>query len=127
MARISDQVDLSTRTMHTEINVQNPKLEIVPGMYAEASLVLRQKNDALVVSVQALNREEDSVTVFLVGPNNKIEERKVQLGIETPDQAEIISGLNQGDLVVIGNRSQLRAGMTIEPKLSAALSAEGGM
>jgi RND family efflux transporter MFP subunit len=126
VARVSDQVDLSTRTMHTEIDVSNPNLEIIPGMYAKASIALKQKSNALVVPVQALSRQEDRVTVFLVGKDNKIEERLVQLGIETPDQAEIVSGLNQNDLVIIGNRSQLRAGMAIEPKLISALPAGGG-
>jgi RND family efflux transporter MFP subunit len=126
VARVSDQVDVSTRTMHTEIDVLNPKLEIIPGMYASASIVLNQKKGALVVPVQALSRQENGVTVFLVGKDNKIEERQVKLGIETPDKAEILSGLNQDDLVVIGNRSQLRAGMAIEPKLISALSAGGG-
>jgi RND family efflux transporter MFP subunit len=126
VARVSDQVDLSTRTMHTEIDVSNPNLEIIPGMYAKASIALKQKSNALVVPVQALSRQEDRVTVFLVGKDNKIEERPVQLGIETPDQAEIVSGLNQNDLVIIGNRSQLRAGMAIEPKLISALPAGGG-
>jgi RND family efflux transporter MFP subunit len=126
VARVSDQVDVSTRTMHTEIDVLNPKLEIIPGMYASASIVLNQKKNALVVPVQALSRQENGVTVFLVGNGNKLEERQVKLGIETPDKAEIVSGLNQDDLVVIGNRSQLRAGMAIEPKLISAPSAGGG-
>jgi multidrug efflux pump subunit AcrA (membrane-fusion protein) len=51
VARISDQVDLSTRTMHTEIDVSNPKLEIIPGMYAKASIILKEKHGALVVPV----------------------------------------------------------------------------
>jgi multidrug efflux pump subunit AcrA (membrane-fusion protein) len=74
-----------------------------------------------------LSRQEDRVTVFLVDRDNKIEERPVQLGIETPDQVEIVSGLNQDDLVVVGNRSQLRVGMKIEPKLISAPSAGGGI
>ena len=127
VARISDQVDLSTRTMHTEIDVSNPKLEIISGMYAKASIILKEKQGALVVPVQALSRQEDRVTVFLVDRDNKIEERPVQLGIETPDQVEIVSGLNQDDLVVVGNRGQLRVGMKIEPKLISAPSASGGI
>jgi RND family efflux transporter MFP subunit len=127
VARIAGQVNLSTRTMHTEIDVPNPKLEIVPGMYAEASIVLKQRRNALAVPVQALNREERRVTVFLVDKGNKIQERPVQLGIETPDRVEIVSGLSQDDLVVVGNRSQLRPGMTVVPKLISASSASGRM
>ncbi|MFI5095011.1 MAG: efflux RND transporter periplasmic adaptor subunit [Candidatus Acidiferrales bacterium] len=126
VARIAGQVDMATRTMHTEIDVPNPKLEIVPGMYAEASIVLKNRPEALAAPVQALSREESSVTVFMVDKDNKIQERAVQLGIETPDQAEILSGLSPGDLVVVGNRSQLRPGMTIIPKLVSVASVSGG-
>lgn len=127
VVRIAGQVNLSTRTMYTEIDVPNPKFEIIPGMYAEASIVIKQRRNALAAPVQALNREEHRVTVFLVDKDNKIQERPVQLGIETPDNAEIISGLNPGDLVVVGNRSQLRPGTTVEPKLISVASASGRM
>ena len=125
VARIADQVDLSTRTMHTEIAVPNPGLQIVPGMYAEASLVLKENQMVLSVPVQALARQEDRVTVFLVDKDNKIQERQVQVGIEMPDQVEILSGLDENDIVVIGNRSQLRTGMAIQPKLISSASTGG--
>ncbi len=127
VARVADQIDFSTRTMHTEIDVPNPILEIVPGMYAEVSLVLKEKHDALAVPVQALDQQEGRVTVFAVDRNNKIQERQVQLGIETPDEVEIISGLHENDLVVVGNRSQLRPGALVQPKLASAGLTVGGI
>jgi RND family efflux transporter MFP subunit len=127
VARVADQIDLSTRTMHTEIDVPNPILEIVPGMYAEVSLVLKEKRDVLAVPVQALDQQEGRVTVFAVDSDNKIQERQVQVGIETPDAAEIISGLNENNLVVVGNRSQLRPGALVQPKLVSAGLTGGGM
>ena len=71
VARIAQQVDLATRTMHTEIDVPNPNLEIVPGMYAEASLVLKNAHAVLAVPVQAINRQEDRASVFLVDPRTR--------------------------------------------------------
>ncbi|HTQ59040.1 MAG TPA: efflux RND transporter periplasmic adaptor subunit [Candidatus Solibacter sp.] len=126
VARFADQVDMATRTMHTEIDVPNPKLEIVPGMYAEATIVLKNHRGVLAAPVQALDHEENGVSVLVVDKNNKIQERTVQLGIETPDQVEVVSGLAQDDMVVVGNRSQLRAGMIVQPKLISASSASGG-
>jgi len=127
VVRVADQVDFSTRTMHTEIDVPNPRLEIVPGMYAEASVVLKEKSDTLAVPVQALDRQEGRVTVFLVDNSNKVQERQIQLGIETPDYAEVLSGLDENDLVVVGSRSQLRPGTTISPKLVSNVLTNGGM
>ena len=47
VARFADQVDTATRTMHTEVDVPNPTGELVPGMYASASLVLNDERNAL--------------------------------------------------------------------------------
>lgn len=126
VARFADQVDLSTRTMHTEVDVPNPKGELVPGMYASASLILNDERNALAVPVQALTRAEDRVTVLVVNPKNKLEERSVRLGVEAPDQVEILSGLQEGDLVVVGNRSQLQPGMLVQPKIISNAQASGG-
>ncbi|MGH9761225.1 MAG: efflux RND transporter periplasmic adaptor subunit, partial [Blastocatellia bacterium] len=126
VARFADQVDFATRTMHTEVDVRNPNLEIVPGMYAEASIVLSRKRDVLAVPVQAIDRSENRVTVFLVGKDDKIEERSVQLGIETPNRVEILSGLAENDKVVVGNRGQLRPGMVVTPRLASAEQPSGG-
>lgn len=127
VARVSDQVDLSTRTMYTEIDVPNPHLEIVPGMYAEASLVLKQRPDALSVPVEAIDRQAGGATVLLVNGEDQVEERPVQLGIETSDRVEVLSGLDENDLVVVGNRSQLRPGMKVQPKLVSNAPTSGGM
>jgi RND family efflux transporter MFP subunit len=126
VARFADQVDMATRTMHTEVDVPNPTGELVPGMYASASLVLNDERNALAVPVQALTRIEDRVSVLLINKQNKLEERSVQMGIETPDQVEILSGLNEGDLVVIGNRSQLQPGIVVQPKIISSAQTSGG-
>jgi len=126
VARFADQVDMATRTMHTEVDVPNPKGELVPGMYATASLVLNDERNALSVPVQALTRAEDSITVLLIDKHNKLEERPVKIGIEAPDQVEILSGLAEGDLVVIGNRSQLQPGMAVQPKVISTAQTSGG-
>jgi hypothetical protein len=66
------------------------------------------------------------VSVLLINKQNKLEERSVQMGIETPDQVEILSGLNEGDLVVIGNRSQLQPGIVVQPKIISSAQTSGG-
>ena len=126
VARVSDQVDVSTRTMHAEIDVPNSNLLIVPGMYAEAALVLREKRDALAIPVQAVDRKEGHVTVLTVDKDSRIQEREVQVGIETPDAVEIVSGLQENDLVVVGNRSQLRSGSKVQAKVVGNNPTSGG-
>jgi multidrug efflux pump subunit AcrA (membrane-fusion protein) len=99
-----------TRTMHTEVDVQNPKHVLVPGLYADAELVFDRAVDVLTVPVQALNREGNETTVFLVNKNGVLEDRTVRLGLRTADYAEILSGLREGAEVVVSDRSALKAG-----------------
>jgi RND family efflux transporter MFP subunit len=117
VARFSNQLDLETRTMHTEVDVPNPDLILVPGMYATARLPLERKAGALAVPVQAIGREEGKTTVYSVSPDGKIEERSVQLGLETADMVEVLSGLQENDLVVVGDRSKLKPGEVVRPKI----------
>lgn len=125
VVRFADHVDDGTRTMETEIDIPNLKLELVPGMYAYASIVLDNRKNALTVPVQAIDRAGDKVTVDRVSDHGEIEVVPVQLGLQTPDRAEVLSGLQPGDMVVVSARSQLRAGELVQPK-AIALLASGG-
>ena len=104
VARFSAELNGNTRTMHTEVNVPNPGGQLVPGLYAEAVVLLNRKSDALVVPVQALNRDNDKASVFVVGPDNRIVSRPVTLGLETPNYAELTSGVRAGEQVVVSDR-----------------------
>ena len=125
VARFSDQLDLQTRTMHTEVDVPNPKLVLIPGMYATARLVLNRSTNALTVPVQALRRQGDRVTVFRVNRDNEIDECPVQLGIEGSDRVEIKSGLNEDDLMVIGTHAELKPGEKVRIRVESQAQEEG--
>jgi RND family efflux transporter MFP subunit len=126
IARFVDKLQLSTRTMDTEVDVPNPQLVIVPGMYAEVTLAVEQRRGVLAIPLPAIAGTENSPTVYLVNAGGKIEERPVQLGLQTSDLAEVKSGLQDGDLVVIGNRSQLKVGQSVLPKVVEMSGAKGG-
>lgn len=125
VARISGQVDMATRTMIAEVDVPNADLVLVPGMYAEATITLDHKRNAVVVPVQAVSRDANKSTVLMVDAKNKIAERTVTLGLETSNKVEIVAGINEGDMVVIGSRGQLQDGMTVKPKMAEGTGAEG--
>jgi RND family efflux transporter MFP subunit len=108
-------INRSTRTMTTEVDVENPQGLIKAGMYAYVKLPLRVSNQALAVPLQALTIG-DSPTVMVLAKDGRLEERKVKVGIRTADKAEIVSGLEAGDPVVVGNRAGLDAGEKVKPK-----------
>ena len=116
VARFADALDQETRTMHTEVDVRNPNRSLVQGMYAEVSLVLAHKDSALTVPMQAVVRNGAEATVLVVNGENRLEERRVQLGLESNNRIEIVSGLSEGERVLIGSRSEFRDGDRVEPK-----------
>jgi len=116
ISRFTRQVDDQTRTMKAELELANPKLEIVPGMYAKVVLKLDQRPHALTVPIEAVVAgRQAKVNVITAG--NEIEERKVTLGVETPTQYEVLTGLKEGELVMLGNPGQLKPGQKVETKL----------
>lgn len=125
VARFSAELNGSTRTMHTEVNVPNPTGQLVPGLYAEAVITLNRKNDALSVPVQALNQNNDKASVFVVGADNRIEDRPITLGLQTPDYDEVTNGLRAGEQVIVSDRSALKAGQTVVPEVKPPLIWEG--
>ncbi len=117
VARISFDVDESTRTMHTEVDVPNPSRVLMPGMYADSTLTLARRHAVIAVPQQAVNVEGQNRTVWVIDPNGKAEARTVSLGLDTPDFVEVLSGLKEGELIAVGDRSSLRAGETVRPKI----------
>jgi len=117
VARFSEDVRADTRTMHTEVDVPNPKGALVPGLYAEAQVGLEHRDDIPVVPLQSINHEGDKMTVFLVNSNGEVEDRPVTLGIQTSSEAEVVSGLKEGELVVVSDRSALRPGQKVHPQV----------
>jgi len=127
VSRFADSLDRQTRTMETEIDFDNRDGRLIPGMYAETRLSLREKKDALTIPLEAVTRNGDDATVFSVNSQNIIEERHVKLGLEDSVRVEVLSGLTDKDRVVIGNRSQFRDGQKIQPKdVTADTSKTGG-
>jgi RND family efflux transporter MFP subunit len=123
VSRCTHQVDEQTRTMLVEMEVPNPKLEIVPGMYATVSLKVEKRPQALAIPVEAISAGHRS-TVRVINAQHEVEERTVTLGLETPTRYEIVSGLKEGELVVIGNADQVKPGQKVETKLLSLLAAQ---
>ncbi len=117
VARFSVDVREDTRTMHTEVDIPNPRQVLVPGLYANAVISLQKKQGVPSVPVQALSREGSSVSVYVVDSNGDLERRNVQLGLETATDAEVTSGLSEGEMVVVGDRSGLRAGEKVHAQI----------
>jgi len=118
VARFTGKVDQSTRTMKTEVDVTNPTLVLIPGMYAEVDLTTEQRKNVLTVPMEAIDGSGDAARVFTVEPSGMIQVVPVRLGIENAQRIEVRSGdLKEGDSVVVGSRSGLKVGSKVQPKV----------
>ncbi len=125
VARFADSLNEETRTMHTEIDVENPDDTLVEGMYAETTLVLHQKDNALTIPVQAVKRSGANASVLVVDQAGDVVERPITLGVDSGARVEILAGLTEGDQVVVGNLNALQAGQHVRAKLVAQNEASG--
>jgi len=63
--------------------------------------------------VQALSHRGDKTSVFVVGADGTLEQRAVEIGLQTSSDAEIASGLSEGEQVVVSDRGGLKAGQKV--------------
>ncbi len=113
VARFSVDVQSNTRTMHTEVDVPNPQRVLLPGLYADADLHLDRKDNIPSVPVQALSRRGERTTVLVVSADGTLEQREVQIGLETSNDVEIVSGISEGEQVVVSDRGGLKPGQKV--------------
>jgi len=123
ISRFTRRIAMETRTMQTEVEVPNADLKLIPGMYATVVLKLQRRPQALAIPVEAVSGSEHP-TVYVVNDRQEIEERPVQLGLETPAKIEVLSGLRPGERVMIGNRSQVHVGEKVAAQPIGLLSAQ---
>jgi RND family efflux transporter MFP subunit len=117
VARTSFDLHDATRTLHTEVDVPNPKGVLLPGVYAEATLTLDRNAKALTVPLASVDRESEHASVYIVDTSEKIQLREVKLGVDDADIVEILSGLQDGDRVVVSDRASLTPGEQVHPQL----------
>lgn len=119
VVRFSDQIDLSTRTMHTELQVPNANYALIPGMYAEVQLPVHTDKNVLTLPIQAVQiKGNDAGIVLIVDSANHIDKRIVTVGIQTANRVEILSGVQEGEMAIYGEQDQYQPGMLVKPQLT---------
>jgi RND family efflux transporter MFP subunit len=116
IARYADSVQMSTRTMDTQVDVPNPDGSLIPGMYAEVHLHLADRQNVLSVPVDAVDGLGTAMEQAYVVRSGVIHVVQVTTGLQTPTRLEILSGLRAGDQVVVGRHSGLSEGEKVQPR-----------
>ena len=124
VSRFTDALDPSTRTMQVEIDVPNPRYELQPGMYADVTLQANTRADALTIPITAIQRSGTRTSVLVLDSQDRVQARNVELGVESPNKVEVVSGLKEGEQVIVGNLGSYQAGEVVRPKRAAFTTAE---
>jgi len=118
-------VNFETRTMETEVDVDNKNLSIAPGMYANTALQLASGHNVVTIPVDALviNAQQQR-TVYVLGANNHVHIRRVQVGLEGSKLAEIDQGMNPGDRVILGGQEKYQENEEVSPLVTTEPASE---
>lgn len=126
ISRSTGALDPSTRTMQVEIDVPNADGKLSPGMYADVTMNIQRAGDALVVPVQAVDQSGSEPFVMLVNSANKVERRVIHIGVSTANRVEVLSGLKEGDHVIVANLATFQPGESVQPKQSTIGNLKSG-
>jgi multidrug efflux pump subunit AcrA (membrane-fusion protein) len=98
---VSPALDPNSTTVEIWVQAANPEQQLRPGMTAQIAISAQTVKDALVVPASALiNAKEDAAQVMVVDAQSQAQSRDVKVGIQSGEQAQIVSGLKPGEVVV---------------------------
>lgn len=109
---IEPAVDEATRTVLLRARLPNPGVRLKPGMFARVNLTLEQRENALVVPEQAIVPRGSGRYVFRI-VDGKAVLTKVELGLRSPGEVEIVNGLATGQVIVADGQLKLQDGTPV--------------
>ena len=110
----------SAKTYTVRISLDEDRSAIKAGLFARSQIDILQRPQTLFVPKEAVINKNGRVTVFVVRPDQTVEERDVRIGLLNDTQEEIISGLADGDVVALSNQDRLKDGMTVDTTEAAS-------
>lgn len=113
VTRVASALDPSSRTMLTEVQAQNPDGTLLPGMYALVDLNSIRKDPPLLIPGDAMMVRSEGTEVAVVGADQVVRFRKIDVGRDFGDHVEVLSGLEKGDQVVVNPSDDVQDGARV--------------
>lgn len=114
VALIHPTIDPDTRTFTVEINIDNRDERVRPGMFARVSLSFGEANHVVVPDRAVVKMSGSGNKYVYVYKDGKVSYNKVELGQRLDNSYEVLSGVADGDNVVISGQSRLADGAEVE-------------
>jgi RND family efflux transporter MFP subunit len=126
LVRTAEAIDPASRTLLVEVEVANPKAELLPGAFAEVHFKLPAPASMLVLPVNALVFRSEGLRVAVVRADNRVEMVAVTIGRDFGTEAEILSGLKGDERVVNSPPDSLTDGQTVRVVAAQPAAGSGG-
>jgi RND family efflux transporter MFP subunit len=112
--KISEAVDVSTRTMQVEIYIENAAKKLKPGMFANISIIIDKKENTLILPNEVVQNDQYGDFIFIINSDNTVTKKYVQLGIKQDNKVEVLSGIEENDLIVFTGQSLVKDGSKVK-------------
>jgi RND family efflux transporter MFP subunit len=112
--KISGAVDLTTRTMQVEIDIENPDKMLKPGMFANITMIMDRKENVLTLPNQIVLDDDKGNFVYLLKSDSTVEKRYVKIGIKQDTKFEILSGITENDPLIFVGQSLVKDKMKVK-------------
>jgi multidrug efflux pump subunit AcrA (membrane-fusion protein) len=123
VVRNANSIDLATRTLLVEVDVPNPKGELLPGSYAEVHFKIDSSKPTLILPVSTLIFRTAGLQVATLGADNHAHLVNITMGRDFGTQVEVVAGIKQGDKVIDSPPDSLVEGeevRVVQPKTANA-------
>lgn len=110
-----NQLDATSGTIRARALFKNSDNALLPGMFAQVEMGSAETKSKIFIDERAIGTDQNRRFVFIVDENNTVAYRELKLGVSSRGQREILSGLDDGDLVIVDGIMFLRAGMKVKP------------
>jgi RND family efflux transporter MFP subunit len=115
VSRTANALDPATRTLLTEVQVPNPAGVLMPGMYAQVDLSVPRRDPPLAIPGDTLIIRSDGPQVAILTGEDTVHFARIQLGRDFGDHIEVLSGLSEGDRLIINPSDAVREGIKVKP------------
>ena len=122
----NNQVSTQTGSITVEGTFPNPGMLLRPGLFARVKATLGVQQNALVVPIDAVITVQNLHQIAVVGADNKVAIRNVNLGLTTREEAVVLSGVNVGDKIVVQGIQKVTDGCSVMPLPSSSAPAPTG-
>lgn len=114
VVRTSNALENQTRTLLAEVNVVNQERRLLPGMYSQVSIETASPRRMVLVPGDTIVTRAEGIFVAVVDQKNKVAFRKIQVGRDFGTEIEALSGLNDGEMVVVNPSDDVKNGITVK-------------